>query len=278
MMRNSVTRMEQGVRTRRSADTTSPAEVTPQSDADLLAREAARVFAEQLAWFKKTKDDLFDPNLAPTEHYLARITAGPPEDFSFDDFEQLTKTDPARALKRWDEVKAAARRELDSGWRAARTIEGMDPNAWQRALFLAVRDRLRETWQPRTDAEALLVDEIAQYEMIREQWVKSLAHMSREQEAIYDLKHRRDDLKDRDIKRNISALEATREATNMVERVQRLQQNAIRTLLSLRRTKATFTVRNTGSVNVALGPQLNVAGPPADESAPRVVVPTEALN
>jgi hypothetical protein len=53
--------------------------------------------------------------------------------------------------------------------------------------------------------------------------------------------------------------------------VERLQQAAVRTLLGLRRTRAAVTVRNTGPVNVALGPQLNVAGPPADESGPAVV-------
>jgi hypothetical protein len=74
-------------------------------------------------------------------------------------------------------------------------------------------------------------------------------------------------------------VQATAEAARMVERMQRLQQAAIRTLLNLRRTRANVTVRNTGPVNVALGSQVNVADlrpprplrPLPDEPGPAVV-------
>ena len=57
----------------------------------------------------------------------------------------------------------------------------------------------------------------------------------------------------------------------MIERLQRLQHPAVRTLLSLRRTRDTLTIRNTGPMNVALGPQINLTAPPADDPPPVIV-------
>jgi hypothetical protein len=150
----------------------------------------------------------------------------------------------------------------------------MSDSAWDRACFFAVRDRLRRAWQPRTDAEALLLDEIAQYELVRREWVRILSWLSRHPKTVDGYQRNGDYVEERD-RRTIGAVQATAEAARMVERLQRLQQAAVRTLLGLRRTRAAVTVRNTGPVNVALGPQLNVAGPPADEPRP-VVVRTEA--
>ena len=61
----------------------------------------------------------------------------------------------------WQRVKDAARKELASGHRAARTIEH-DSRPWERAQFLALRAAFREEWQPRGGVEAALIDAMAQ--------------------------------------------------------------------------------------------------------------------
>jgi hypothetical protein len=258
-----------------------PAEAAPlpadETDADdhQLAREAAQAFADELTRFRtaKARDKPPDPAVAPDDWDLRLIRQKAPEDFTFFDVERLARHDPAEAAARWDEVKAAARRDFDSGWLAARDLEYQGGSAWDRACFLAVRDRLRRTWQPRTDAEALLLDEIAQYELVRREWVRILSYLSRHPRTVVGYQTNGEYVPERD-RRTIGAVQATAEAARMVERLQRLQQAAVRTLLGLRRTRATVTVRNTGPVNVALGPQLNVAGPPPAEPGP--VVRTEA--
>lgn len=249
-----------------------PPAAEPDADGHQLAREAAQAFADQLARFRaaKAKDKPADPALSPDDWDLRLIRQKAPEDFTFYDFERLARHDPAEAAARWDEVKAAARRDLDSGWLAGRALEYQGGSAWDRAGFLAVRDRLRRAWQPRTDAEALLLDEIAQYELVRREWVRILYYLSRHPRTVVGYQMNGEYVKDQD-RRTIGAVQATAEAARMVERMQRLQQAAIRTLLGMRRTRAAVTVRNTGPVNVALGPQLNLAGPPADEPGPAVV-------
>jgi hypothetical protein len=277
---NHVSRLGREVR-ELSEDPPDPAPLPPaepDADAHQLAREAAQAFADQLARFRtaKARDKPSDPAVAPDDWDLRLIRQQAPEDFTFFDIERLARHDPAEAAARWEEVKAAARRDLDSGWLAGRALEYQGGSAWDRACFLAVRDRLRRAWQPRTDVEALLLDEIAQYELVRREWVRILSYLSRHPRTVIGYQTNGEYVRDRD-HRTIGAVQATAEAARMVERMQRLQQAAVRTLLNLRRTRATVTVRNTGPVNVALGPQVNVAGPrpPADEPGP-VVVRTEA--
>jgi len=142
----------------------------------------------------------------------------------------------------------------------------MGGSAWERACFLAVRDRLRRAWQPRNDGEAMLLDEMAQYELVRLWWIGVLAMRSRDP---FTVTHRRA-LGDRSEERKLSTAEATVEAGRMVERLQRLYQNAVRLLVNLRRGKATVVYQRTGQVNVGVGQQMNVgtvAGETGSEAA-----------
>jgi hypothetical protein len=97
---------------------------------------------------------------------------------------------------------------------------------------LAIRERLREAWPPRHAGEALLIDELAQYEFLRTQWVAVLAMHSREpalpQRAYVPESE----------PRRLSAVESTAEAVRMVESLQRLFQNTLRVLVKARGEKA----------------------------------------
>jgi hypothetical protein len=101
----------------------------------------------------------------------------------------------------------------------------------------------------------MIIDQLAQYEMMRQRWVTILSMMGREPETILRMR-RRGVRSDRE--RALDAAEGTLEAARMVERLQRLYQNTLRTLMSLRRGRAPFIVQRRGQVNVAMGPQLNV--------------------
>lgn len=140
--------------------------------------------------------------------------------------------DAARAQERWEHIKQAARESLENGWRAGRALEFLGGSAWKRATFLAIRERLREAWPPRHAGEALLIDELAQYEFLRTQWVAVLAMHSREpalpQRAYVPESE----------PRRLSAVESTAEAVRMVESLQRLFQNTLRVLVKARGEKA----------------------------------------
>jgi hypothetical protein len=258
--RPNLARLERGVRA------LAPAAPDPvaEADPDQLAREVARAFADELALYRRlhqAQPELLNPADPPDDWELTAIRTKPPEQVTFADLDRLARTDPAEALARWEAVKAGAGRDLDRGWTAARAVEHLGGSAWERACFLAVRDRLRRAWRPRNDGEGLLIDEMAQYELVRQWWVGVLAMRSREPQTL--IGRRRAGPGD---ERKQTAAEATAEAGRMVERLQRLYQNAVRLLLSLRRGKATVVYQRTGQVNVGVGQQMNV-GVAADGTA-----------
>jgi hypothetical protein len=227
---------------------------------DQLAREVVRAFTNKVEHYRRAKKDSSerpDPSQPPPDWYLESLMGKPPEDIDFYDIERIARVDPARATQRWQEVKAAARRDLESGLLSARALEYQGGSAWERACYLAVRDRLRQAWQPRNDAETLLIDEMAQYEMLRMKWLGTLAMQTRWLPFVAD----RNALPRDTQPRQLHAAEGTAEAIRMVERLQRLVQNALRALLNLRRGRGTFIVRGSGPMNFAVGHQLNVCGP-----------------
>ena len=255
--RPNLNRLERGLRALNPAGPNGDA---GEPDADQLAREVARAFADELARYRRLREaepERLHPADPPTDLERDALRTTPPEQVTFAHLDRLARTDPSEAAVQWEAVKAAARADLDRGWLAARAVEYQGGSAWERACFLAVRDRLRRAWRPRTDAEALLIDEMAQYEVVRQWWVGVLAMRSRDP---LTLTHRKAQA-DRTDERRQTAVEATAEAGRMVERLQRLYQNAVRLLLSLRRGKATVVYQRTGQVNVGVGQQMNVGAP-----------------
>jgi hypothetical protein len=227
------------------------------SEASQLAREAARAFTDELEQYQRNKQNPPTPEerRASAERARDSILESPPEDLTFGDLERLTKIDAELVLKRWDEVKEAARADLASGWRAGRALEACGRSAWERANFLAIRERLYRGWQPRHEGEAMLLDEMAQYETIRVLWLRILSEMSHESETQTTLRYPKPD---RDQPRKMDAAEATAEAMRMVERSQGLYLSALRAFLSLRKGKSAFIVQRSGLINLAIGQQANV--------------------
>lgn len=86
---------------------------------------------------------------------------------------------------------------------------------------------------------------------MRQGWVAILAAMSRDPKTQLAMKQSDGP---REEPRRINALEATQEAMRMVERMQRLFQNSLRTLLGLRRNRQPFIINQSAQVNVAVGP------------------------
>jgi hypothetical protein len=249
--RSAILRLHREVRT--------PAPGDPvDADGDQLAREVTRAFAVELARYRRlreTEPGWPNPADRPEGWELDSVRSTPPDKVSFGAIERLTRADPDEAAAVWETVKAAARDDLDRGWLAGRAIEYLGGSAWERACFLAVRDRLRRASQPRNGAEVMLLEEMAQYEVVRQWWIGVLAMRSRDPLTVAN----RQGQGDRGDERYQSAAEATFEAGRMVERLQRLYQNAVRLLVGLRRGKSPVVFQRSGQVNVTAGPQLNLA-------------------
>lgn len=234
----------------------SAAAPSVEANGDQLAREAIRSFNDEIERYRRLKDkepERLDPNSSP-EWQRQMLVECPPEQLTFSDIERLSRVDAELAKSRWEEVKAAARRDVETGWHAARALEPEGGSAWERACFLANRDRLHRAWSPRNAIERMLLDEMAQYEAIRAGWLRILSTMSREPETQTTLRR---PVHDRKQPRTFDAAHATSEAMRMVERLQRLYHNALRTLVNMRRGKSAFIVQRSGQINVAMGPQAN---------------------
>jgi hypothetical protein len=238
-------------------DAAVPACPQPDQEPRQLARELVQSFEEELQKYRRVKErdpERPDPSQPPPDWLLEGIRSKPPEDVSFFDLERLARVDPAQAEAKWQQVKDAARSELAGGQHAARAMEFMGGSAWERACFLALREQLHSAWPPRSAGEALLLDEMAQCELLRRHWIGVVSMRSREPLTLLAQERRRE----RDASRRQSAAEATLEAMKMVERLQRLYQNAMRALLNLRRGKPLLIVRQAAQVNLSAGPQMNL--------------------
>ena len=223
-----------------------------------LAREMIRAVQDELARFRKTGEEISgrpDPRKDPPEDYIEYIRNAPVDKIDYFDLERLVAFDPELAQAKWDEMRRVAREQLASGWRCSRAFQMSGSSAWERACYLAIRQGLRDSWPPRNQGEALLIDEMAQYELTRHQWLQILALKSTDPRTITALER---DWERKIPKRNVSALDATREALSMVQRMQQLYQNALRMLMRLRQSAPPVIVRNAAQVNVAAGPQLIV--------------------
>jgi hypothetical protein len=258
----SLDRINQGIR---AVADQAPATPAASAEAGQLAREAIQAFSEELDMYRRLKDsepNRLDPKESP-EWMMQTILDRPPQDVTFYDIERLSRIDPARAVARWEEIKATARQDLASGYTAARALEYLGGSAWERANFLAIRERLFQAWSPRHAGEAMLLEEMAQYEAMRRQWVRILSLWSRDPRLQISLQ---DPTYQHSERRHLSHAQANLEAVRMVDRLQRLYQNALRTLLMSRRGKAAFIVQRSGQINVGAGSQCNAFIAPTENA------------
>jgi hypothetical protein len=179
--------------------------------------------------------------------------AKPPNEVTFEDLGRAGARDPELALRLWQAVKDAARQELRSGHRAARVTEE-PPDAWVRARFLAVRAELAEAWRPRDGLEAMLLDQLAQWQTLVERGQTSLA-------AWAEVANWGDGRRQADAHGppRVSEAEAVERSAAMLERVHRMYLRALQALQDLRRRGPAVLVRRAGQVNIAQQ-QVNVAG------------------
>jgi hypothetical protein len=228
--------------------------------------EAEEVGADAGAAFCRMAELYRDQFHLPPDEARARALDGPADEVerarnlpadrvTWLDPDVLGRHDPDAAQRCWDAVKEAARREVRSGHRAARALEGAETSCWSRARFLAVRAELTDAWQPRNPAEQHLVDLMAQHQTLLWHWQDVLGAYASQAE----LSRRRPDPADRHLEPpRLSAADALDRAVRLVERFQRLYLRALLALQGLRR-RPPLVVRRAGQVNIG-HQQVNYSG------------------
>ena len=233
--------------------------VSSEHEIQSLACEISRAFCRQIEVQVSLLDKTVEECLADNEKFLEQKAQqalhGDPSQFTWMDFRALSKRDPEIGLQRWNEVKEAARKELLSGHRVARTSDvTLTSNAWQRAQYLAIRDGLAQEWNPQNGIERSLIDMMAQAFSTQLFW--------QERMMCYSCL----ELDTEQIKRDsmfqpprVSDSQAVDQAAQMVDRFNRIFMRSLRALRDLRRHAPTLVVHNAQHVNVAQN-QLNVDG------------------
>jgi hypothetical protein len=188
---------------------------------------------------------------APSPEGDEQTLNGPPEAVSWYALDCLAERDLEGVLRRWEEVKRAAREELRTGHRAGRALEPEGGRLWERARFLAARAELSEAWRPRDALEQQLVDQLAVWQCRFYQWQEALQRWAAVASAgSWSPPGRNKKLE----APRLTEAQALQRAAAMAERCQGNFLRVLRALQELRRRPALMVCR-ARQVNVSAGGQ-----------------------
>jgi hypothetical protein len=232
--------------------------VNPDDSTD-LAREVAAAFSRMVKgfqeYYKLTTQEACTRAAEPAADQRTQVMNAPPDQISWFDLCSLEKLNPELVIQRWEEIKQAAREELNTGHRAARLMEFDGNSCWPRARFLAIRAELRDAWRPRDAQEAHLIDQMAQCQTFVERWQEVLVALT----SLANLGLLpRNKLGESKLPR-VAEVEAIREAAELIERFQKLYWMALRALQNQRRLHPRILIRRAKQVNFGNGIQIQLS-------------------
>ena len=200
-----------------------------------------------------------------------------PEHVSWHSLANLAEHDPERARDVWAAVKGAARDELRSGTRAARSLERQRASPFDRAQYLVILEGLRESLGPRGGTEGLLVEMMATAVERQLRW-QTVATRRTDEESWHgerDVRRTLERMSPRERARHEevegwlpprqSDAEALEQAVMIADRYQRQFLRLLRTLQGMRRVLGTVVMTG-GQLNVA--ERQVVAAPVSNDTNP----------
>lgn len=222
-----------------------------RNEASPLAREFAGAYRRMVdclrAVYKKDSETALAEAADYPEHMLTEALDGDPAKLSWHDLDRLADRDPELALRRWDDVKQAAMKDLATGHRAARALEAFSESSpIERAEFLALRFALADEWQPRGGMEWLLIDKLAQASTEEMRWMQQ-AVTSRAVQWSESGRASRE--RGRRVAPRMSFAASTDQAMAMADRWNRIFCRTLRALRDLRRFAVAVNI-NAGQLNV----------------------------
>lgn len=221
----------------------------PVSETPIIAQEAGQAFGQKVRFYvgqyKLTPEEARQKALESDDGaYAAFLKNRPADQVSWLDLDYLGRRDGAAALAKWQEVKQTALRELQTGHRAAKTLEAHGSHCWDRAKFLALRHDLEEGWQPRNGIERQLIDTMALAQASYLFWL--------ERSTTYAMLESWRDNEAKDRGRwsppRVSDSDAIEQAAAMADRFNRMFLRTLRALRDLRRYPV--IVQKAGQVNI----------------------------
>jgi len=185
-----------------------------------------------------------------------------PEHVSWHSMANLAEHEPERARDVWGAVKDAARMELRTGLRAARSLERQHASPFDRAQYLVILEGLRESLAPRGGTESLLVEMMATAVERQLRW-QTIATRRTDEESWHgerDVRRTLERMSPRERARHEevegwlpprqSDAEAIDQAVMIADRYQRQVLHLLRALQGMRRVLGTVVMTG-GQLNVA---------------------------
>jgi hypothetical protein len=214
-----------------------------------LARELAAAFGEMVNFYRKhyklSAEEASQRAAEASPEYIDHILNAPPDQVSWLDLDNLVQKDEAKALERWAQIKQAARDEIRSGYRAARTIEDSG-GPWERARFLAVRAELMGDGPACNPVEQQLVDQLAQWQVLLWRWQDALSTWT----TCATYGSRRAKKGEPYETMRLTEAEALERAMEKVERIHRMYLRTLTALQDQRHLRTPVAVRHADQVNV----------------------------
>jgi hypothetical protein len=233
-----------------------------QAEVNPLARKLAESFESYVRFYqdtystsRKQAEKKARAGIRERQGLLKR----PAEQVTWMCLSQVSEADPNAGIELWQDIRAEARDEIESGHRAAKVIsEGFDFGPLDRARFLEVRSALRAEWDPLPGSESMLVDMLAQIQTVWEAWLSK--HMLQITLGSSTRELERSKIRDGVtwLPERLSDADAIEMSAAMVDRFNRLYIRTLRALRDLRRMAPPVVVKNVGQVNVGQQ-QVNVA-------------------
>jgi hypothetical protein len=181
-----------------------------------------------------------------------------PANLEWRDLSYVEQLEPGSGFEVYDQIKQAARDDLESGQRAADVVASAMTRPWVKARFLALRESFIADWKPKGSIETRLIEMMAQLYTAYEHWMElSVQRVEFEcQQETYQIKDRGGKWRAVSVNGDVEA----HQAAEMADRYNRLFLRTLRQLRDLRRYSVPILINNPEQVNIAAegGQQVNV--------------------
>lgn len=252
-----------------------------------LLREMQHAYLERVAYHRSTAGGSYSLEEARAAAYhactdieeakreLDKLRSYPIDMIGFVEMLPLMTIAPRMAEDFWDDMKADALMEFESGHLSSKALMpvGYMRTAWNTACYLGLRASLKHEWQPRGGIELSLIDMMAQAYLQFQHWVKEsvLRSETRERDVHPDYEQWQRMKKPKEkafgfldgywYRPFVGELTAIEHAAQMADRWNRIYMRTLRNLRDLRRYSVPVTINNPQQVNIAAdgGQQVNVA-------------------
>jgi hypothetical protein len=214
-----------------------------------LARELAAAFGEKVNLYREhaklPAEEAVKRAAETSPERIDHILNLPPNEVDWPDLDTLAHEDASLALKRWEQIKEAARTEIRTGYRASRAIEDSG-GPWERARFLAVRADLVEDWKPCNAVERQLVDQLAQWQVLLWRWQEAMTTWTNF--GAYDLRQAKKGKPHEGTR--LTDAEALERATEKVELLNRMYLRTLKALQDQQRPRFPVAAQHAEQMNV----------------------------